>query len=397
MNIYVAGIGLVSSLGIGVSQNYDALVSQRHGICSFSQELDPLLEGFPVGRLRINNFDLAEIASASPRFPRTALMSLLAANEAIEDVGLDIRNYRSGFISATTVGGIDLTEQFFISNGKNKLRGNLHKIVNHECGRVTNLVAEKIEVNTYVSTISTACSSSANSIILAARLIKEGRLDIAVAGGADALTAFTLNGFNSLLLLDTDLCIPFDAKRKGLNLGEGAGYVILVSERLVDAGVVSPIVILSGYSNTCDAFHQTAMSPEGKGPFLSMSGALRMAGITPSGVNYINAHGTATQNNDASEGNAVCRLFKNNIPALSSTKCYTGHTLGASGGIEAIFSILALTNGVAFPNLRFSEPIPELALIPVTEVQHFPMDNVLTNSFGFGGNCSSLVFSKILV
>jgi 3-oxoacyl-[acyl-carrier-protein] synthase-1 len=396
MTVYVAGSGLVSSLGIGVSRNYDALLSQSHGICSFSQELDPLLEGFPVARLRINNSELAESAGVSPHLPRTALLSLLATREAIAETGLDIRKYRSGFISATTVGGIDLTEQFFISYGKNKLGGNLNKIVNHECGRVTNLIAEIIEVNTYVSTISTACSSSANSIILAARLIKEGRLDIAVAGGADSLTAFTLNGFNSLLLLDSDLCIPFDAKRKGLNLGEGAGYVILVSERLVDSGVVSPTVILSGYSNVCDAFHQTAMSPEGKGPFLSMSGALRMAGIAPSAISYINAHGTATLNNDASEGNAVCRLFKNNLPALSSTKSYTGHTLGASGGIEAIFSILALTRGVAFPNLRFSEPIPELTLIPVTEVKHFQMDNVLSNSFGFGGNCSSLIFSKIL-
>jgi 3-oxoacyl-[acyl-carrier-protein] synthase II len=123
---------------------------------------------------------------------------------------------------------------------------------------------------------------------------------------------------------------------------------------------------------------------------------LQMAGIEPSGVNYINAHGTATVNNDLSEGNAVCRLFGTDIPALSSTKSYTGHTLGASGAIEAIFSILALTNGVAFPNLRFSEPIPDLNLIPINEVQHFPIDNVLSNSFGFGGNCSSLVFSKVL-
>jgi 3-oxoacyl-[acyl-carrier-protein] synthase-1 len=396
MIVYVAGSGIISSLGIGASQNYDALLSQRHGMYSYSQELDPLLQGFPVGRLPVSNSDLAEIDRVSPLLPRTALLSLVAAREAIVTAGLDIRKYRSGFISATTVGGIDLSEKFFISYGKNKTGGTLNKIVNHECGRVTNLVAEKIEANTYVSTISTACSSSANSIILAARLIKEGRLDVAIAGGADSLTAFTLNGFNSLLLLDPDPCIPFDAKRKGLNLGEGAGYLILVSERIVDAGIVSPVAILSGYSNACDAFHQTAMSPEGNGPFLSMSAALQMAGIEPSEVNYINAHGTATINNDVSEGNAVCRLFSNHIPALSSTKSYTGHTLGASGAIEAIFSILALTNGVAFTNLRFSEPIPDLNLIPISEVQYFPIDNVLSNSFGFGGNCSSLVFSKVL-
>ena len=396
MTVFVAGSGIVSSLGMGVSQNYDALLSQTHGLNSFSGELDPLLNGFPVGRLKMNNSDLADITSVSQRLPRTAMLGLMAAREAIENAGLDIKKYRSGFISATTVGGIDLTEQFFLSYRKNKRGGSLNKIVNHECGRVTNLVAGKIEANTYISTISTACSSSANSIILGARLIKEGRLDVAIAGGADSLTAFTLNGFNSLLLLDPDPCIPFDARRKGLNLGEGAGYVVLVSERIVDAGMLSPVAVLSGYANTCDAFHQTAMSPEGKGPFLSMSGALRMASIETSGVSYINAHGTATLNNDPSEGNAIRRLFGNKVPAFSSTKSYTGHTLGASGGIEAVFGILSLINGVAFPNLRFSEPIPEVSLIPVTEVLYFPMDNVLSNSFGFGGNCSSLVFSKIL-
>jgi 3-oxoacyl-(acyl-carrier-protein) synthase len=374
MVVYVAGSGIVSPLGIGVGQNYAALLSGRHGINSLSRELDPLLEGFPVGSLPVDNSELAELTGSNPHFPRTALLSLLA----------------------TTVGGIDLTGQFFSTARNKNFSGNLYKIINHECGRVTQLVAEKIEANTYVSTLSTACSSSANSIILAARLIKEGRLDVAIAGGADSLTAFTLNGFNSLLLLDPDLCIPFDSKRKGLNIGEGAGYIILVSEQLVKSGAVSSSVMLSGYSNVCDAFHQTAMSPEGKGPFLSMSGALNMAGIKPSGVCYINAHGTATQNNDPSEANAVCRLFGENIPAISSTKSYTGHTLGASGAIEAIFSILALANGVAFPNLRFSEPMVDIPLVPVTELQHFPMDNVLSNSFGFGGNCSSLVFSKIL-
>jgi 3-oxoacyl-[acyl-carrier-protein] synthase-1 len=396
MVVYVAGSGIVSPLGIGVGQNYAALLSGRHGINSLSRELDPLLEGFPVGSLPVDNSELAELTGSNPHFPRTALLSLLAVREAILEAGIDIKKYRSGFISATTVGGIDLTGQFFSTARNKNFSGNLYKIINHECGRVTQLVAEKIEANTYVSTLSTACSSSANSIILAARLIKEGRLDVAIAGGADSLTAFTLNGFNSLLLLDPDLCIPFDSKRKGLNIGEGAGYIILVSEQLVKSGAVSSSVMLSGYSNVCDAFHQTAMSPEGKGPFLSMSGALNMAGIKPSGVCYINAHGTATQNNDPSEANAVCRLFGENIPAISSTKSYTGHTLGASGAIEAIFSILALANGVAFPNLRFSEPMVDIPLVPVTELQHFPMDNVLSNSFGFGGNCSSLVFSKIL-
>jgi 3-oxoacyl-[acyl-carrier-protein] synthase-1 len=396
MNVYVAGMGLVSSLGTGLSQNFEALISERHGICSLSQELDPLLEGFPVGKIRLTNSELADRTSVSSRLPRTVYLSLLAATEAVRETGLEIRSYRSGFISANTVGGIDLTAQYFGTSRQNIRKRNLRNIVNHESGRITNLVAENIGANTYVSTISTACSSSANSISLAARLIRQERLDIAIAGGADALTAFTLNGFNSLLLLDPGLCIPFDARRNGLNLGEGAGYLVLVSERLADTGKVYPVARLSGYANVCDAFHQTALSPDGKGPFLSMTGALQMAEIDPSQVNYINAHGTATINNDASEGNAVCRLFENKVPAISSTKSYTGHTLGASGAIEAVISILALKNNVVFPNLRFTDPIPGLNLFPNTGVRHLEVENVLTNSFGFGGNCSSLVFSKIL-
>jgi 3-oxoacyl-(acyl-carrier-protein) synthase len=395
MEVYVAGMGLVSSLGIGLSENLDALISERHGIESLSQELDPLLEGFPVGKLGLTNTELADLTKVSLHLPRSAYLSLLAAREAVADAGFDIKKYRTGFISATTVGGIDLTEKYFRESGQKKRKGNLRDILNHEPGRITNLVAEDIAADTYVSTISTACSSSANSICLAARLIREGRLDVAVAGGVDALTGFTLNGFNSLLLLDTSLCVPFDARRNGLNLGEGAGYLIMVSGKLVQTGDVTPLARLSGYSNVCDAFHQTALSPEGKGPFLSMSGAIKLAGIDPSQINYINAHGTATQNNDASEGNAIRRLFDNGIPPFSSTKSYTGHTLGASGAIEAIISIMAIKNDLAFPNLRFSEPMPGTGLIPNTEVRSLPVENVLSNSFGFGGNCSSLVFSKI--
>jgi 3-oxoacyl-(acyl-carrier-protein) synthase len=395
MNIYIAGFGVVTSLGIGVSKNYEALLNKKHGITSFSQDIDPLLEGFPVARLKMANNDLADLTGMIPSLPRTAYLSGLAAREAIGNSGLDINRFRTGFISATTGGGIDLTEKFFISFGRNRQNGNLRNILNHGCGRVTDLVAEKIKANAYVSTISTACSSSANSIILAARLIQAGRLDVAIAGGADALTAFTLNGFNTLLLLDPDLCLPFDARRKGLNIGEGAGYVVLVSEQLVESGAVTPVASLSGYSNACDAFHQTATSPDGRGPYLSMSGAINMAGISISEVDYINAHGTATINNDVTEATAICRLFENKVPSLSSTKSYTGHTLGASGAIESIFSILSLTKSVAFPNLRFMESIPDLDLTPITEVEHFPMNHVLSNSFGFGGNCSSIVFSKI--
>jgi len=326
--------------------------------------------------------------------PRTALLSMLAASEALSQSGLSTQQYRSGFISATTVGGMDLTEQYFLSQHQGGSKLGIRNIRNHECGRATHLAAEFLKVNSYVSTINTACSSSANSIMLGARLIKDGRLDIVIAGGADALTAFTLNGFNTLLLLDNDLCKPFDAQRKGLNLGEGAGYVVLVSEKLVQSGKVKAIASLSGYANSNDAYHQTALSPEGNGPFLSMSGALKEAQINPNQVDYINLHGTATPNNDASEGSAIARLFQDRIPSLSSTKSFTGHTLGASGGIEAVYSILAINHDVILPNLRYNTPMTEVAVTPAADVEYRPVNHVLSSSFGFGGNCTSLLFSK---
>ena len=357
MKVYVAGLGAVSALGIGVESNYDALISKRHGINSLSNEIDPYLENFPIARLKVDNKELSAKVGVRSRIPRTALLSMLAASEALAHSGLSAQQYRSGFISATTVGGMDLTEQYFLSQHQGNSKLGIRNIRNHECGRTTHLAAEHLKVNSFVSTINTACSSSSNSIMLGARLIKENRLDIAIAGGADALTAFTLNGFNTLLLLDTDLCKPLDAQRKGLNLGEGAGYVVLVSEKLVHDGLVKPLALLSGYANTNDAYHQTALSPDGNGPFLSMSGALKVARVNPDQVDYINLHGTATPNNDASEGAAVSRLFQDRIPSVSSTKSYTGHTLGASGGIEAVFSVLAINRGVILPNLRYGTPM----------------------------------------
>lgn len=395
MKVYVAGLGVVSGLGVGVKSNFDALISKNHGIRSLSNEIDPFLENFPIARLNLNDRALSKLAGVRTRVPRTALLSMIAAAEAVNHSGLSMQQYRSGFISATTVGGMDLTEQYFLSQHKGGNKLGIRNIRNHECGRATHLAAEYLKVNSYVSTINTACSSSANSIMLGARLIKDNRLDVVIAGGADALTSFTLNGFNTLLLLDNELNKPFDAQRKGLNLGEGAGYVVLVSEKLVQSGQVKPFAVLSGYANTTDAYHQTALSPDGNGPFLSMSGALKVAQINPNQVDYINLHGTATPNNDASEGTAITRLFKDRLPSVSSTKSFTGHTLGASGGIEAVYSILAINHGVILPNLRYTTPMTEVEITPAADVEYKPVNHVLSNSFGFGGNCTSLLISKV--
>ena len=201
-----------------------------------------------------------------------------------------------------------------------------------------------------------------------------------------------VNGFGSLLILDKTPCRPFDASRAGLNLGEGAGYLVLQSEK---TSYRKTYCTLAGYANANDAFHQTASSSDGNGAYLAMKGALEKAGLSPDSIDYINAHGTGTPNNDASESAAIQRLFGNRIPPFSSTKAFTGHTLGAAGGVEAVFSVLALHHGILYPNLNFNQPIAETGLIPVTEYQTgVSIRSVLSNSFGFGGNNTSLLFRK---
>ncbi len=395
MRVFVAGMGVFTAIGESCAGNMAALLDKKHGIRASSCEIDNLMGDFPIAKIPYTNSEIAQKAGVPPSWPRTALLGVIAAQEASAASGLDFTKYRSGFISGTTVGGMDSTENFFYSYSKNKNSGHISQIVNHECGRISHLIAGNIHANDFVTTLNTACSSAANAIAFATRMIKSGRLEIAVAGGTDAITAFTLNGFNTLLLLDDELCRPFDARRKGLNLGEGAGYLLLVSEEITRQNNCLILAEVSGYANASDSFHQTALSDQGNGPYLAMERAIKMAGITANDIGYINLHGTATPNNDLSEGNAILRLFTEKIPAVSSTKSYTGHTLGASGGVEAVYSVSALLNQTTLPNLRFEIPMPGTELFPETDARNLDLKHVLSNSFGFGGNCCSLLFSKV--
>ena len=181
-----------------------------------------------------------------------------------------------------------------------------------------------------------------------------------------------------------------------MNLGEGAGFVVLESEKSMKLSGQHAVAKLSGWSNASDAFHQTASSPDGQGAQLSMNQAMDVAGLQPGDIDYINAHGTATPNNDLSESQAIKAIFKDQIPPFSSTKAFTGHTLAASGGIEAVFAILAINNGYIYPNLNFSSPIEETNLTPQLQFSDGnKIQHVLSNSFGFGGNNSTVIFSAI--
>jgi 3-oxoacyl-[acyl-carrier-protein] synthase-1 len=198
------------------------------------------------------------------------------------------------------------------------------------------------------------------------------------------------------MILDREICRPFDRRRAGINLGEGAGYLVLEPAESVAQRGVQPLGKVSGFCNACDAYHQTASSPDGLGAYLAMKGAIENAGLTPDDIDYINAHGTGTPNNDLTEGLAIMRLFGERIPPVASVKAFTGHTTSAAGSLEAVISLLALQHGFLPVNLNFCEPIEAHSFVPATDPSPgCSLRHILSNSFGFGGNSSAIVFSKI--
>ena len=393
--IYVTGIGIISAIGLNVAENFNSLKTIKHGIGRLGNFETIHSQTLPCGEIKLDNSRLAEILDISigPDFSRTTLLGMIAAKEALSNAGLiDSEKLNLGIISATAVGGMDRTEVLY----RNITQENRNFIISHVCGDSTEKIADFLGITGFVSTISTACSSSVNSIISGAELIKNNILDRVIAGGTDALSKFTLNGFNSLMILDKNHNRPFDRKRNGLNLGEGAAFVVLESEKAVKGKEEKILCKLTGYANANDAFHQTASSENGEGAFLAMSNALGNSGLVVEDVDYINAHGTGTINNDLTEAIAIKRLFGEHYPLFSSTKPYTGHTLAAAGALETVFSILSLRNNMIFPNLNFNEVMEEIPLTPVTELmENVIIRNVLSNSFGFGGNDSSLIFSAV--
>ncbi len=396
--VFVTGMGIVSAAGINVAETLYALQTGKTAMGPISFVDTRFRDEIPVAEIKLSNAELTEKLSYTTKIPptRASLLGLMAARETVQDVGLFSRTkLKTGFISSTSVGGMDKTEQFFVPYLQDNSRGRLRDVAGHDCGESSERIASYFGIHDYVSTISTACSSSANAIMTGARLIKNNLMDRMLVGGVDSLTKFTINGFNSLMVLDRALCRPFDDSRSGLNLGEGAAYLLLESEKAVAASGREILAEVTGYGNACDAYHQTASSPDGTGARLAMQKALDTAGLHASQISYINAHGTATPNNDLSEGKALVSIFGEALPPFSSTKPFTGHTLGAAGSIEAVLSILAIQHQVVFPNLNFITPMTEVPIVPVTGgIQSAQINHVLSNSFGFGGNNSTLIFSQ---
>jgi len=395
--VYITGIGIISSIGSNITQTLHSLTTNKHGIGPIKL-LDTIHKNdFVAGEVPESNKKLIENLGLNERdknkYTRTALLAMTAAKEAYINAAINEENgVQTGVLSANTVGGMSLTELHYPATFMDK---DIRFSLIHSPGNSTEEIARLLNIRDYVTTISTACSSSANSIMNAARMIKHGRLDRAIAGGADALSKFTINGFRSLMILDPEQCKPFDENRKGLNIGEGAAYLVLESESLVKLHNRQVIAELKGYANANDAFHQTASSPNGKGALIAMSKALQQGDLIPDDISYINVHGTGTTNNDLTEGTAMSQLF-NRVPPFSSTKAFTGHTLGAAGAVEAVFSVLSLQNDIIFPNLNLHTSMKEFDFTPETKIsKNAGIRHVLSNSFGFGGNNTTLIFSRV--
>lgn len=391
--IFVTGTGILTALGDSVDLNRIALREGRCGVTNLSLFPTRYSELLPFAEIKIENRSLQEkLKVREPGVTRTTLLALHAFEEAINDSKLsraEIASSDTALIGANTVGGMCLTDELY--HDANNSSGGSEFLSSYDSASANIYLQRRYGMNGIINTINTACSSSANAIMYGARLIKNGLAKRAIVGGSDSLAKFTINGFNSLHILSPAICKPFDRDRKGLNLGEGAGFIVLEGESEISGKKV--YAELTGYSNANDAFHPSSLSDTGDGPYLSMKSALESANLSADKIGFVNAHGTGTENNDEVESRAMIRLFEQ-PPAFASTKSNIGHTLGASGAIEAIYSILNLFHQEVYPSLNFREPIPETGLAPVQLYRKIFLEHVMSNSFGFGGNCSSLIFSK---
>lgn len=400
MNIAITGEGIVSAIGLNKQEVLQALQEGRTGIGEMKY-LQSIHHELPVGEVDLSNEQMKKMLGipSEQMMSRTSLLGMLAIDQALKDAYVDVASLRARkadgkplrivLVSGTTVGGMDITELCFDQLEKQK---SVEFLQHHDCGNSTRLMADHFGIFDEVATLSTACSSAANAIMLGARLLKAGEADLVVAGGTEALSRFHLNGFNSLMILDHEPCRPFDTTRAGLNLGEGAAFLVLESEEMAQQRKITPHAYLTGYGNACDAFHQTASSENGEGAYLAMTEALAMAHLSAKDIQYVNAHGTGTPNNDQSESVSLKRVFGDEMPMVSSTKSFTGHTTSASGSIETVICILAMQHHFVPANLGWKNPM-ENGILPTMGAQNLDLENVLCNSFGFGGNDSSLVIS----
>ena len=392
--LHLTAYTLTSALGAGIAPHLDALRSKRSGIVRKLWETleQPMCIGEVAGvddlpvRADLQRYDcrnnrLAQLGLEQDGFAE-------AARAAIARYGAN----RIGVFMGTSTSGILSSEVAYRHRdpATGRLPADHHYRETHNAYSVADFVRSYLHVEGPATVVSTACSSSAKVFATAQRLIQLGLIDAAVVGGVDSLCLTTLYGFSSLQLVSPNPCKPFDAQRDGISAGEGAAFALL--ERVAEP--VAGAILLAGVGESSDAYHMSSPHPEGLGARNAMAAALASAGLQPQDIDYINLHGTATPSNDSAEDAAVSALFGSATPC-SSTKGYTGHTLGAAGGVEAVICALALREGLVPGGVGTETLDPQLRCNYQFDTQQRPLLHVLSNSFGFGGSNCSLVFSRV--
>jgi len=390
--IAVTGAGIVCSIGRNKAEVWQAIVEARAGIAKLRSFAG---ETFPTDIAAEADVELPK----AKRLSRTDLLAVLAAKEALDQATAqagDVPRERAVVSTGTSTGGLLEGEAYYFRRrAAGRRRAPASRVLQQPTSGPSDAVAQVFGLGGGVISNATACASAGAAIGMAADYLRSGHADVALAGGSDALCRLTYSGFNVLQAVDPEPCSPFGANRKGITLGEGAGYLVL--ERWDDAVARGAVILaeLSGYGASCDAHHPTAPAEDGRGAEAAMRGALAEGRLTPASVDYVNAHGTGTALNDSAETRAILAALGTGVP-VSSSKSYFGHTLGASGAVEAVVTVLALQHQIAPPTLRLSEPAPECPLdyIPDTP-RPMAMANVLSNTFGFGGSNVSLLFRRV--
>ena len=389
----VAGTGCISAPGLTVSSAVAGMYTGMRHPCPPTRFSTDHADTYPVFEIDENEAlrDLRDSGDVT----LTAKLGLAAVSQALTDAGIapqDLKGERVGVCIGTTVGCMLNNDRFYIDykQGKNPGMTPINRFLNSnpaEC------IAGYYNLSGPVQTIVNACASGTDAIGVGASWIEAGICDMVIAGGTDELCKVTYNGFISLMITDTGPCKPFDRDRKGLNLGEGAGAVILLPGP--DASSLSgrQKCIVSGYAAACDAHHLTAPAPDGRGLETALTTAIRFSGLDTSQVGFVNAHGTGTRDNDRVE----VRILSKVLPGTPffSTKGYTGHTLGAAGAIEAVFTIEHLLGGRIPASIGFERQDDETEQAPVRTVTDISCRAAISQSVAFGGNNAVLVFTQV--
>ncbi len=396
--LWVTGLGLVTPLGAGVDATWAALVRGDRAIGpvtlfdASTQRVALAAEVRHVPR---------GLSRAEASCSRTSAMALAAAEEALQGARLDVRSARVGLVIGSTTGGMFETESLLARLHAERVTcgpEGLREMMLHPLTATGDYLDDRLGPFARVRMLASACSSGANAIVVATAWLASGEVDAVVAGGADGLCRLTLSGFNALCALDPGPCRPFDRRRCGTSLGEGAGFLVLESAERARARRVEPVAELAGWAMGSEAHHITNPAPDGAMVAQLIARAIARAGLAPSDVDYVSAHGTGTRLSDPVEAAALGRAFGDEIRRVpvSSSKAQIGHTLGAAGGIEAAITALVVARRMLVPTAGLDEPDPALALVHVPHVgREVPrVRAAVSNAFGFGGMDTVLVFCE---